>query len=216
MVLLAEGDPLHIGSITANGRTLGENIAEADVFDADVIRPLDKALAREGGLLVLRGSLAPDGAVIKHTAASPGLLKHKGRAVTFADRDDLARPHAWEMRSVLRFTLTMGPLSSLFDIATFALLLLDADLAVRQANQAAEDLIGASARRMTGQHLFDLAVFEDKRIAQRIAGCPSLEWRDFDANDNVYSRLRGVAYCPRTCCTNRRTPADRQGFRRNF
>ncbi|HSQ95398.1 MAG TPA: ATP-binding protein [Croceibacterium sp.] len=52
---------------------------------------------------------------------------------------------------------------------TFALLLLDPDLAVRQANQAAEDLVGASARRMTGQNLFDLAVFEDERIAQRIA-----------------------------------------------
>jgi dihydroxy-acid dehydratase len=85
------GELLHTGSITVNGRTLGDNIADADVFDADVIRSLDTALSAEGGLLVLRGSLAPNGAVIKHTAASPELLKHKGRAVTFADRDDLAR-----------------------------------------------------------------------------------------------------------------------------
>jgi dihydroxy-acid dehydratase len=85
------GDLLHTESRTANGRTLGENIADADVFDAEIIRPLDNPLSREGGLLVLRGTLAPDGAVIKHTAASPALLKHKGRAITFADRDDLAR-----------------------------------------------------------------------------------------------------------------------------
>jgi len=82
---------LHGDSRTVNGRTLSENIADAEVFDADVIRSLDSALSPEGGLLVLRGTLAPNGAVIKHTAASPELLQHRGRAVTFADRDDLAR-----------------------------------------------------------------------------------------------------------------------------
>jgi dihydroxy-acid dehydratase len=82
---------LHTDSITVNGKSIGDNIADADVFDADVIRSLDNALSKEGGLLVLRGTLAPNGAVIKHTAASPELLKHKGRAVTFADRDDLAK-----------------------------------------------------------------------------------------------------------------------------
>jgi dihydroxy-acid dehydratase len=82
---------LHTDSVTANGRTLGENIADADVFDADVIRPLDNPLSQQGGLLVLRGTLAPDGAVVKQSAASPELLQHRGRAVTFADRDDLAR-----------------------------------------------------------------------------------------------------------------------------
>jgi dihydroxy-acid dehydratase len=82
---------LHTDSVTANGRTLGENIADADVFDADVIRPLDNPLSQQGGLLVLRGTLAPNGAVVKQSAASPELLQHRGRAVTFADRDDLAR-----------------------------------------------------------------------------------------------------------------------------
>jgi dihydroxy-acid dehydratase len=82
---------LHLESITVNGKPISENIADADVFDADVIRSLDNALSQEGGLLVLRGTLAPNGAIIKHTAASPELLKHKGRAVTFADRDDLAK-----------------------------------------------------------------------------------------------------------------------------
>jgi two-component system nitrogen regulation sensor histidine kinase GlnL len=52
---------------------------------------------------------------------------------------------------------------------TFALILLDGDLAIREANQAAEDLLGASAPRLVGQHLFDLAAFEDERIAERVA-----------------------------------------------
>ena len=82
---------LHGDSITANGRTLAENVADADVFDADVIRTLDNPLSTEGGLIVVRGTLAPNGAVIKHTAASPHLLQHRGRAVTFKDRDDLAK-----------------------------------------------------------------------------------------------------------------------------
>jgi dihydroxy-acid dehydratase len=82
---------LHGDSITANGRPLADNLADADVFDADVIRSLDNPLAAEGGLTVVRGTLAPNGAVIKTAAASPRLLQHRGRAVTFADREDLAR-----------------------------------------------------------------------------------------------------------------------------
>ena len=82
---------LHGDCRTANGRPLAENLEDADVFDADVIRSLDNALSTEGGLIVVKGTLAPNGAVIKHTAASPHLLQHRGRAVTFTDRDDLAR-----------------------------------------------------------------------------------------------------------------------------
>jgi dihydroxy-acid dehydratase len=85
------GGLLHLDKLTANGSSLGTNIEDADVFDADIIRSLDNPISTEGGLMVLRGSLAPDGAVIKHTAASPQFLKHRGRAVTFADRDDLAK-----------------------------------------------------------------------------------------------------------------------------
>ena len=82
---------LHGDSITANGLTLAENVADADVFDPDIIRSLENPLSTEGGLIVVRGTLAPNGAVIKHTAASPHLLQHRGRAVTFTDRDDLGR-----------------------------------------------------------------------------------------------------------------------------
>ena len=82
---------LHADSLTANGRSLGDNVADADVFEPDIIRTLDNPILAEGGLVVVKGTLAPQGAVIKPSAATPALMKHRGRAVTFADRDDLAR-----------------------------------------------------------------------------------------------------------------------------
>ena len=89
--LLAKSrDLLNLDCLTVNGKTLGENIADAKVYNADVIRPRDNPLATSGGLAVLRGNLAPDGAVIKPTAAEPHLLKHTGRAVVFKDYNDMA------------------------------------------------------------------------------------------------------------------------------
>ncbi|MEX2502845.1 MAG: dihydroxy-acid dehydratase, partial [Trueperaceae bacterium] len=81
---------LDLSAPTVNGCTLGENVAGAETYHDDVIRPLENALSDEGGLAVLRGNLAPDGCVIKQTAASPGFLQHRGRAVVFDDYDDMA------------------------------------------------------------------------------------------------------------------------------
>jgi len=83
-------DLLNLDCLTVNGKTLGENLAGAKVYNSDVIRPRDNPLAVSGGLAVLRGNLAPDGAVIKPTAAEPHLLKHTGRAVVFKDYNDMA------------------------------------------------------------------------------------------------------------------------------
>ena len=69
---------------TVNGRTLGENIAGADVYNDDVIRPRDNPLVANDGLAVLRGNLAPDGAVIKPAAMEAHLQRHTGPAVVFA------------------------------------------------------------------------------------------------------------------------------------
>jgi dihydroxy-acid dehydratase len=82
---------LHPGRITANGRPFGENISDVPVHDPDVIRSPETALAAEGGVAVLRGNLAPDGAVIKHIAAEPRLVKHTGPAVVFDDYADLQK-----------------------------------------------------------------------------------------------------------------------------
>ncbi len=80
---------LHSGCITANGKTLGENIAASESLDDQVIRRRETPLAAEGGIAILYGNLAPDGAVIKPTAASPELLTHRGRALVFENRDEM-------------------------------------------------------------------------------------------------------------------------------
>lgn len=83
-------DRLHLDCGTVNGRTLGDNIAGAQVWDADVIRPLDQPVYPSGATAVLFGSLAPDGAVIKAAAAETRLLQHTGPAVVFRDYNDMA------------------------------------------------------------------------------------------------------------------------------
>jgi dihydroxy-acid dehydratase len=82
---------LNVGCITANGRTLGENVADAVICNDHIIAPIDKPFGAEGGVAVLRGNLAPDGAVIKHMAAELRLLKHSGPAVVFEDYTDLEK-----------------------------------------------------------------------------------------------------------------------------
>jgi dihydroxy-acid dehydratase len=82
-------DALALDCMTVNGKSLGENIDSARVYKPEVIRTRDNPLSESGGLAVLRGNLAPDGAVIKPTAAEPHLLKHKGPAVVFRNYDDM-------------------------------------------------------------------------------------------------------------------------------
>ena len=89
--LLAELGELIDGAVlTVNAKALGENIAGAAIYNDDVIRRRDHALLANGGLAVLKGNLAPDGAVIKPGAMEQRLLVHRGRAVVFDDYNDLA------------------------------------------------------------------------------------------------------------------------------
>ncbi len=89
-VLAEIADLLSLDERTVNGHTLGENIADAEVYNRDVILPREKALVASGSLAILRGNLAPNGAVIKPAAAESRLLKHTGPAVTFNDYNDMA------------------------------------------------------------------------------------------------------------------------------
>jgi dihydroxyacid dehydratase/phosphogluconate dehydratase len=84
-------DVLHLDRPTVAYPTLREQLAGARVHNPDVIRPRDNPLAQEGGVAVLRGNLCPDGAVIKHIAAEPRLLKHTGPAVVFPDYRTMQR-----------------------------------------------------------------------------------------------------------------------------
>jgi dihydroxy-acid dehydratase len=83
-------DLLNTDCITANGKTLGENIAGSGVYNDDVIAPRSKPIKEGGGVAVLRGNLCPDGAVIKPPAAEPHLLVHSGPAIVFEDYNDMA------------------------------------------------------------------------------------------------------------------------------
>src|SRR5436190_1513966 len=90
-VLTRLRDLLNVDCVTVTGRTLGEEIEGAAVCNDDVIATREAPLGPEGGVAVLRGNLAPDGAVIKHTAADKRLLRHAGPAVVFSDYNDLER-----------------------------------------------------------------------------------------------------------------------------
>ncbi len=81
---------LHLDCLTVSGRTLGEELDATPTFPQAVVRPFDQPIHAGGALAVLRGNLAPGGALIKQAAANPDLLSHEGRAVVFTSLDDLA------------------------------------------------------------------------------------------------------------------------------
>ncbi len=88
VVLREIGHLLHKDALTINGKTIWENVKDAKNYNTDVITPFDKPFKARGGIVVLSGNLAPNGAVIKPSAASPNLMKHRGRAVVFEDIHD--------------------------------------------------------------------------------------------------------------------------------
>jgi len=85
------GDHLDLQARCVNGGTLGENLAGAEVYNDDVIRPLNNPIYAEGALAVLRGNLAPDGCVIKPSACAPHLLRHTGPALVFDDYPEMKK-----------------------------------------------------------------------------------------------------------------------------
>ena len=85
---LGEAGLLHRDALTVSGGRIWDEVAEAACWRDDVIRTADKALTASGGIAVLRGNLAPNGAVLKPSAASPHLMTHRGRAVVFEDIED--------------------------------------------------------------------------------------------------------------------------------
>jgi dihydroxy-acid dehydratase len=85
---LGEGGQLHKTALTVSGQTIWDEVKDVRNWNEDVILPISKALTQQGGIAVVRGNLAPQGAVLKPSAATPQLLKHRGRAVVFEDIDD--------------------------------------------------------------------------------------------------------------------------------
>ena len=91
MSRLRDGNLLRLDAMTVTGQTVGENIADAEVHNDDVIRTLDKAIYKEGALAVLKGNLAPNGCVIKPSACAPKFQKHTGPAMVFDDYPSLKK-----------------------------------------------------------------------------------------------------------------------------
>lgn len=84
---LGEGGMLHRDALTVSGESAWAQVRDARNWNEDVILPVERALTPQGGIAVLRGNLAPQGAVLKPSAASPHLMRHRGRAVVFEDID---------------------------------------------------------------------------------------------------------------------------------
>ncbi|MDV7561185.1 IlvD/Edd family dehydratase [Acinetobacter baumannii] len=78
----------HPQALTVNGQTIWENCQQSPIYNDEVIRKIDNPIRQDGGMCILRGNLAPKGAVLKPSAASPELMKHRGRAVVFENFDD--------------------------------------------------------------------------------------------------------------------------------
>ena len=88
-VLKSIGDSLHKDAMTANGKTIWDNVKDAENFNSSVIRPFDNPFMANAGITILRGNLAPNGAVIKPSAATAKLLQHRGKAVVFETIEEL-------------------------------------------------------------------------------------------------------------------------------
>jgi len=88
---LGAAGKLHKGALTVNGRTIWDNVKDAPCHNRDVIHPMKKPFKKNTGIAVLRGNLCPGGAIIKPSAATPKLMKHRGRAVVFEDIEDFHR-----------------------------------------------------------------------------------------------------------------------------
>ena len=86
---LSRKDLIHLDQITVTGKTVGENIANAEIKDHEVIRPLENPYRTTGGLAILRGNLAPDGAVVKEGAVAPEMLSHQGPARVFESEEEV-------------------------------------------------------------------------------------------------------------------------------
>lgn len=85
---LMKAGMIYTDEITVTGKTIGENVTKAQVWDADVIRPMEEPYSKEGGIAILRGNLAPDGAVVKQSGVEPEMMVHKGPARVFESEEE--------------------------------------------------------------------------------------------------------------------------------
>ena len=88
---LTKGDLLDTSVMTVSGKTMGENITDADNLNTDIIRPFEDPFMKTGGIAVLKGNIAPDGCVVKQAAVLPEMMQHEGPARVFDSEEDAIR-----------------------------------------------------------------------------------------------------------------------------
>ena len=146
---LAENNLLHKDALTVNGQSQWNNIKDAECYNREVIHPFNQPFKPQGGICVLRGNLAPSGAIIKPSAATPELMKHRGRAVVFEDIDDYKRrvddPHLDIDPSCVMVLKNCGPKGypGMAEVGNMG-------LPKKILEQGIEDMVRISDARMSG------------------------------------------------------------------
>ncbi|WP_250511389.1 IlvD/Edd family dehydratase [Caballeronia sp. GACF4] len=211
----------HPNALTANGHTIWENCKEAPLYNDEVIRPLDKPLVEDGGLCVLRGNLAPNGAVLKPSAATASLLKHRGRAVVFENFDDykqrIADPELEVTKDSVLVMKNCGPKGypGMAEVGNMG-------LPPKILAQGVTDMVRVSDARMSGTAYGTvvLHVAPEARAGGPLAIVRNGDWIELDAMQGVLridideaeinTRLEAWK------AAKTETPADQSGYRKLY
>ncbi|GAB5097013.1 dihydroxy-acid dehydratase [Caballeronia sp. LP006] len=211
----------HPNALTANGHTIWENCREAPLYNDEVIRPLDKPLVEDGGLCVLRGNLAPNGAVLKPSAATASLLKHRGRAVVFENFDDykqrIADPELEVTKDSVLVMKNCGPKGypGMAEVGNMG-------LPPKILAQGVTDMVRVSDARMSGTAYGTvvLHVAPEARAGGPLAIVRNGDWIELDAMQGVLRidideaeiNTRLAAWK----AAKTETPADQSGYRKLY
>jgi dihydroxy-acid dehydratase/L-arabonate dehydrase len=211
----------HPNALTANGHTIWENCKEAPLYNDEVIRPLDKPLVEDGGLCVLRGNLAPNGAVLKPSAATASLLKHRGRAVVFENFDDykqrIADPELEVTKDSVLVMKNCGPKGypGMAEVGNMG-------LPPKILAQGVTDMVRVSDARMSGTAYGTvvLHVAPEARAGGPLAIVRNGDWIELDAMQGVLRidideaeiNTRLAAWK----AAKTETPADQSGYRKLY
>lgn len=211
----------HPDALTANGRSLWENVKDAPSHNPEVIRDLDKPLVPDGSIRILRGNLAPRGAVLKPSAATARLLKHRGRAVVFEDLDDykarIADP-ALEVTSESVLVLkNCGPRGypGMAEVGNMG-------LPPKLLAQGVTDMVRISDARMSGTAYGTvvLHVAPEARAGGPLAVVREGDWIELDADSGrLHLDISDTELADRLAtwgALQRQDPADASGYRKLY
>lgn len=211
----------HPDALTANGKSLWENVKDAPAFNDEVIRPWDKPLVADGSIRILRGNLAPRGAVLKPSAASAHLLRHRGRAVVFENLDNykarIADPELDVTADSILVLKNCGPRGypGMAEVGNMG-------LPPKLLEQGVTDMVRISDARMSGTAYGTvvLHVSPEARAGGPLAVVREGDWIELDCEtgrlhldiDEAELNARLTAWA----AAQQENPADRSGYRKLY